>query len=46
MLHRANRAALEYTQTWAGVTRASYHGTRADGTEPGRFEAAGLIVTS
>ena len=46
VLHRANRAALEYTQTWAGVTRASYHGTRADGTEPGRFEAAGLIVTS
>ncbi|HTQ90090.1 MAG TPA: relaxase domain-containing protein, partial [Streptosporangiaceae bacterium] len=46
VLHRANRAALEYLQTWAGVTRTGYHGTRADGREPGRFEAAGLIVTS
>ena len=46
VLHRANRAALEYMQTWAGVTRTGYHGTRVDGQEPGRFEAAGLIVTS
>jgi hypothetical protein len=46
ILHRANRAALEYLQTWAGVTRSGYHGTRVDGREPGRFEAAGLIVTS
>ena len=46
ILHRANRAALEYLQAWAGVTRTGYHGTRADGREPGRFEAAGLIVTS
>ena len=46
ILHRANRAALEYLQTWAGVTRTGYHGTRVDGREPGRFEAAGLIVTS
>jgi hypothetical protein len=45
-LHRANRAALEYLQAWAGVTRTGYHGTRVDGREPGRFEAAGLIVTS
>ena len=33
-------------QTWAGVTRTGYHGVRVDGQEPGRFEAAGLIVTS
>ena len=46
ILHRANRAALEYLQAWAGVTRTGYHGTRVDGREPGRFEPAGLIVTS
>jgi hypothetical protein len=46
VLHRANRAALEYMQAWAGVTRTGYHGTRVDGREPGRFEPAGLIVTS
>jgi hypothetical protein len=31
---------------WAGVTRSGYHGVRVDGQEPGRFEEAGLIVTS
>ena len=46
ILHRANRAALEYLQAWAGITRTGYHGTRVDGREPGRFEPAGLIVTS
>jgi conjugative relaxase-like TrwC/TraI family protein len=46
ILHRANQAALEYLQAWAGVTRTGYHGTRVDGREPGRFEPAGLIVTS
>jgi hypothetical protein len=46
ILHSANWAALEYLQTWAGVTRTGYHGTRVDGQEPGRFEQAGLIVTS
>ena len=46
ILHRANRAALEYPQNWAGVTRTGYHGVRVDGQEPGRFEEAGLIVTS
>ena len=46
VLHRANRAALEYLQAWAGITRTGYHGTRVNGREPGRFEAAGLIVTS
>jgi hypothetical protein len=45
-LHRANRAALQYAQSWAGVTRSGYHGARVDGQEPGRFEEAGLIVTS
>jgi hypothetical protein len=46
VLHRANRAALEYLQAWAGVTRTGYHGTRIGGREPGRFESADLIVTS
>jgi hypothetical protein len=46
VLHRANRAALEYLQDWAGVTRTGYHGARVGGQEPGRIEPAGLIVTS
>ena len=46
VLHRANRAALEYAQRWAGVTRTGYHGTRVSGRETGRFEQAGLVVTS
>ena len=46
ILHRANRAALEYLQAWAGVTRTGYHGARVGEHEPGRFEEAGLIVTS
>jgi conjugative relaxase-like TrwC/TraI family protein len=46
VLHRANQAALAYLQAWAGITRTGYHGTRIDGREPGRFEPAGLIVTS
>ena len=46
VLQRANRAALEYLQAWAGITRTGYHGTRIDGHEPGRFEPAGLIITS
>ena len=46
ILHDANRAALEYMQAWAGVTRTGYHGVRVDGHEPGRFEEAALIVTS
>ena len=46
ILYQANRAALEYLQEWAGVTRTGYHGVRVDGQEPGRFEEAGLVVTS
>ena len=46
ILHRANRAVLEYLQEWAGVTRTGYHGVRVGGQEPGRFEEAGLVVTS
>src|SRR5262249_4996155 len=46
ILHAANRAALAYLQTWAGVTRTGYHGVRLDGHERGRFEAAGLIISS
>jgi hypothetical protein len=41
ILHRANRAALDYLQAWTG-----YHGVRVGGREPGRFEPAGLVVTS
>ena len=46
VLDRANRAVLEYAQRWAGVTRTGYHGTLVDGQEPGRFEEAGLVVSS
>lgn len=46
VLHAANRAGLEYAQRHAGITRTGYHGTRINGREPGRFEEAGLIVTS
>ena len=46
LLQRANRVMLEYAQRWAGVTRTGYHGTRVGGQEPGRFEEAGLVVTS
>jgi hypothetical protein len=46
VLHKANRAALEYIQAWAGVTRTGYHGVRVDGQELGRFEEAGLVVSS
>jgi conjugative relaxase-like TrwC/TraI family protein len=46
ILQQANRAALEYAQRWAGVTRTGYHGTRVNGQEPGRFEQAGLVVPS
>jgi hypothetical protein len=46
VLYRANRAMLDYLQAWAGVTRTGCHGTRVGGQEPGRFEEAGLIVTS
>ena len=46
VMHGANRAALEYLQVWAGFTRTGYHGVRVDGYEPGRFEEAGLVITS
>ena len=46
VLHRANRAALEYAQRWAGMTRTGYHGVRVDGQERGWFAEAGLVVTS
>ena len=45
MLQDANRAGLEHLQRWA-MTRTGYHGTRVDGQEPGRFEPAGIVVTS
>jgi conjugative relaxase-like TrwC/TraI family protein len=46
VLQRANRAALQYAQRWAGMTRTGYHGIRVDRQEPGRFEEADLVVTS
>jgi hypothetical protein len=46
IMHGANRAALEYLQAWAGFTRTGYHGVRVEGNEPGRFEEAGLVITS
>ena len=45
VLQDANRAGLEHLQQWA-MTRTGYHGARVDGQEPGRFEPAGVVVTS
>src|SRR5438093_1153434 len=44
-MQAANRAALEHLGRWA-VTRTGYHGARIDGQEPGKYERAGLVVTS
>jgi len=46
ILQEANHAALEYLQEHAGFTRTGYHGRRVDGVEPGRWERAGLLVTT
>src|SRR5215471_14625966 len=46
ILQEANHAALEYLQEHAGFTRTGYHGRRIDGVEPGRWERAGLLVTT
>jgi len=46
ILQEANHAGLEYLQQRAGFVRTGYHGRRVDGREPGRWEAAGLVVTS
>lgn len=45
VLQDANRAALEHAQRWA-VTRTGYHGTQVDGRETGKWEQAGLVVSS
>jgi len=45
VLQDANRAGLEHLQRWA-VTRTGYHGKRVDGQEPGRYEDAGMVITS
>jgi hypothetical protein len=46
ILQEANHAALVYLQEHAGFTRTGYHGRRIDGVEPGRWERAGLLVTT
>lgn len=46
ILADANRAALEHAQAHAGITRTGYHGKRVDGQAPGKYETAGLVVTS
>ena len=46
ILQEANHAALVELQRRAGFVRTGYHGRRIDGQEPGRWEAAGLVVTS
>ena len=45
VLQDANRAGLDHLDRWA-VTRTGYHGKRVDGQEPGRYEDAGMVVTS
>lgn len=42
----ANRAALEFVQEHAGITRTGYHGARVNGRDPGKYEPADLVVSS
>lgn len=46
ILQEANHAALAYLEKHAGFVRTGYHGRRVDRREPGRWEAAGMVVTS
>jgi AAA domain/TrwC relaxase len=46
VLQEGNRRGLEYMQQVAGWTRTGYHGKRADGVEPGRWERALPVVTT
>src|SRR6266516_1246762 len=46
ILQEANHAALEHLQQHAGFTRVGYHGRKVDWVEPGRWERAGLVVTT
>jgi hypothetical protein len=46
VVQAANRAGLEFVQAHAGVTRTGYHGRRAAGREPGRFEDGLVVVVS
>jgi conjugative relaxase-like TrwC/TraI family protein len=46
VLQAANRAALQHAERWAGVVRTGYHGARVNGQETGRWETAGLVVSS
>ena len=47
VLQAANLAALRHLETWAGMTRTGSHAARIGGElETGRWEAAGLVVTS
>jgi hypothetical protein len=46
ILQQANKAMIEYAEQWAGVTRTGYHGARVNGTETGRWERAGAVISS
>jgi conjugative relaxase-like TrwC/TraI family protein len=46
VLQAANRAALRHAERWAGVVRTGYHGAKAAGQETGRWDTAGLVVSS
>src|SRR5690349_14425889 len=46
ILQEANLAGLRHAEQWAGVTRTGYHGRKVDGLETGRWERAGIAVTS
>ena len=46
VLQAANAAALEHAQRWAGVTRTGYHGAKVNGAETGRWDEAGIVVSS
>ncbi len=46
ILQAGNLAALRHVETWAGFTRTGSHAARIAGEETGRWEEAGLVVSS
>src|SRR5712692_6960541 len=46
ILQAGNLAALRHLETWAGFTRTGSHAARIAGEETGRWEEAGLVVSS
>src|SRR5579875_1870045 len=46
VLQASNRAGLEHLERWGGITRSGSHRVRVDGEQTGKYETAGLVVSS